>query len=246
MSERVLTWPHGAPLTFEAVDLDPAESRHGLKVLRLKVGDPVVLASPWGLAPAQVVKVDRKSLVLTVKVTGDLKAPNFSGPTLALPLIRPARFDWAVEKAVELGAKELWPLTVERGRVVNPGDRKLDRWRRLAEEARKQGARATPLEISQILAWPGFMEKAQSYLGPKIRLDPQGGPWPTLEAEPLIVMGPEGGFTDREALDLNDLGFQPVSLGPIVLRVETAALAALAQVAVIKGLNGPFKGGLAN
>jgi 16S rRNA (uracil1498-N3)-methyltransferase len=59
-------------------------------------------------------------------------------------------------------------------------------------------------------------------------------------------MGPEGGFTDREALDLNDLGFQPVSLGPIVLRVETAALAALAQVAVIKGLNGPFKGGLAN
>jgi 16S rRNA (uracil1498-N3)-methyltransferase len=151
------------------------------------------------------------------------------GPTLALPLIRPGRFDWALEKAVELGARELWPFTPARGRAKGPGEAKPARWLRLAEEARKQCARADPMAVGPVLAWPGLLARAGEFAGPRLLMDPQGGKWPPLSGEPLILVGPEGGFSDPEKAGLSELGFLPVALGPLALRTETAALAALAQ-----------------
>jgi 16S rRNA (uracil1498-N3)-methyltransferase len=217
--------------------LEPSEAKHGLWVLRLKEGAAVTLASPWGLAPAVVLRADRKNLVLTLRLTGAFVVDDFKGPTLVLPLIRPSRFDWAVEKAVELGARQLWPLMTARVRSTDPSDHKLSRWRRLAEEARKQCARSTPLTIEDILDWPGFLAQAAAFTGPRLVLSPQGGSWPVLEAEPLILIGPEGGLADQELAAASALGFIPISLGPRILRVETAALAALAQWAVLSQLN---------
>ncbi|MDR2423055.1 MAG: 16S rRNA (uracil(1498)-N(3))-methyltransferase, partial [Deltaproteobacteria bacterium] len=229
MRPRLLAWPPGAAYDETEVTLDASQSRHGLKVLRLSEGDEVTLASPWGLAPAVVVAADRRREVLTLKIVGEFTAESAWGPTLALPLIRPSRFDWAVEKAVELGARELWPLTPGRGRSQSPGEAKPARWLRLAEEARKQCARAVPMVVGPVLGWAGFVDRAREFAGPKLLMDPQGREWPLLEEEPLILIGPEGGFSDLEKADLSELGFWPVALGPRILRTETAALAALAQ-----------------
>jgi 16S rRNA (uracil1498-N3)-methyltransferase len=229
---RRLAWPLGAPRTEREITLDRAQARHGLLALRLTVGREVTLTSPWGLCPAVVKRADRQRLILTVEPVGEFEATQAAtGPTLALPLLRPSRFDWAVEKAVELGARELWPILPARSRARQPDSQKPERWRRLAEEARKQCARAQPLAIAEILTWPDFLTRASSFAGLRLRLDPSGASWPVESmGDPLLVVGPEGGLTESETADLVALGFHPVSLGPWALRSETAALAALAQL----------------
>ncbi|MDR1609197.1 MAG: 16S rRNA (uracil(1498)-N(3))-methyltransferase [Deltaproteobacteria bacterium] len=228
MKTRLLTWPRSTAASQE-ITLDHDQARHGLLVLRLKEGDSITLASPWGLAEAVVTRADRQTLTLALKLVGDFSGTECWGPTLALPLIRPSRFDWAVEKAVELGARRLWPIVPQRARSQESSPQKLARWERLAEEARKQCARSAPLVISAILSWPDFLAEAAAFPGPRLLLAPEGGSWPDLEEEPLLLIGPEGGFNEAERLTLADLDFLPISLGPRTLRTETAALAALAQ-----------------
>jgi 16S rRNA (uracil1498-N3)-methyltransferase len=181
-----------------------------------------------------VVAADRQNLLLKVRLLGPFEAIDQKGPVLVLPLIRPGRFDWAVEKAAELGASELWPLLTNRTRITDPaiGDPKKARWLRLAEEARKQCARPLPLVIKDILSWSIFINILKTYDGLKLCLHPQGQPWPDLTdlvQPPLLLIGPEGGFTDQEHSQLKSLGVGQLSLGTHVLRTETAALAALAQ-----------------
>jgi 16S rRNA (uracil1498-N3)-methyltransferase len=163
-------------------------------------------------------------------------AETTPGPRLALALIQPQRFDWAVEKAVELGASSLMPFRAERGKPGLAGSGlagsgRETRWRRLAEEARKQCGRPDGLTLLPAAGWdevlaqpgPGF------FLSPAGRLEsPSLGP-----PAPLLVVGPEGGFSPAEEEALLASAFRPWSLGNTVLRAETAALAALAALAVM-------------
>jgi 16S rRNA (uracil1498-N3)-methyltransferase len=232
LKERLLTWPPDiTPVPGETVNLEPDQARHGLLSLRLGVGQKLTLTGHLGLAPAEVTEADRKSLILKVRLLGPFESSSDPGPILVLPLIRPSRFDWAVEKAAELGASELWPLITARTRISEPtvGESKKARWRRLAQEARKQCARPTPLIINDILSWSNFTAALRTYKGPKLLPTLYGQSWPALEEPPLILIGPEGGFTDSEISELNNLEFWPLCLGPAILRTETAALAALSQ-----------------
>lgn len=199
-------------------------------VLRLAPGDEVVLIGTAGLAPAKVSLAQKNPLRLGVVLVGSWRQAKASGPRLALALIQSQRFDWAVEKAVELGASALMPLVTERTKSgeARPGQGKQDRWMRLAEEARKQCGRSTPLEIFPPLTLPELVAQP----GPGVFLHPTGAPpspGPEL-ASPLIAIGPEGGFSPSEIEFLTQAGFKPWSLGPIILRAETAALAALAVI----------------
>jgi 16S rRNA (uracil1498-N3)-methyltransferase len=226
---RLLAWPRAAESAAREVTLDPDQARHGLRVLRLTEGAKVVLTSPWCLAPAVVVKADRRREILTLSLTGSFQTVPTNGPTLALALVRPSRFDLAVAKAVELGAAALWPVVAARCRAQDPSPNQVDRWIRLAEEASKQCARGYPINIEKILTWPKFLALAENFSGPRLFLEPNGQPWPDLKSDPLLLVGPEGGLTQEEKDSLASLGFNPLTLGPLVLRTETAALAALAQ-----------------
>ncbi len=149
-----------------------------------------------------------------------------------MALIQGARFDWVVEKSVELGAAKLFPLITERVKSGDgrPGEARLKRWARLAEEARKQCGRSYPLEISAPLTLGELTAAAPA--GPAFFLKP-GAEFFLSVGEtdsPLLVIGPEGGFSPAEEEMMLAAGFEPRSMGSLTLRAETAALAALARL----------------
>jgi len=246
-----LTWaggPGDGPYGPGKLRLDSAQARHGVSVLRLEPGDPVEVAGPAGLARARV----------TVAQGGRGRQPRLEvlldegwrphqieplGPRLALALVNLPRFDWAVEKAAELGAGEIWPLVCER---VKPGlaraaPARAERWRRLAEEARKQCGRPRPLFIrpavtpAELLAEAG-PDLAGLFLSPSA----EARPGPEFSRPDLwLLVGPEGGFSPGEEAAFLAAGLKPWSLGPLALRSETAALAALSRAEPWTRAGGP-------
>lgn len=225
-----LTWPAGAAPGEPGAEIFLAadQARHGAVVLRLAPGDLVEMVSPAGLAPARISVADKNPPRLGVVLTGPWVRTEKNGPCLALALIQSQRFDWAVEKAVELGAVALIPLITERVKSgeTRPGPAKQERWQRLAEEARKQCGRSSALDILPVTP----LSDLTSQPGPGLFLSPSGpaGPPPEQSASPLLVVGPEGGLSPAEEITLLEAGFRPWSLGSTILRAETAALAALA------------------
>ncbi|MDR1051204.1 MAG: RNA methyltransferase [Deltaproteobacteria bacterium] len=242
------------PGTGDEIALDAAQSRHALTVLRLEPGRKIELASPWGLAPAVIAGLlpdlgaPLAPTLVLARLTGPFAgAPEAGlapGPELALSVVRGPRFDWAVEKAAELGAGRLVPVLTERSVPGAPGSAKRARWARLAGEARKQCGRPGPLIVSEPLPLEAYLNSPG--LPPiKFLLDPSGsplanflvprahdragpGPQPPPVPPAAVLVGPEGGLTPGETGLALSRGFQKASLGPLVLRSETAALTALA------------------
>jgi 16S rRNA (uracil1498-N3)-methyltransferase len=136
------------------------------------------------------------------------------------------RFGWLAEKCAELGVTELVPVETERTRPVASRLRAghLDRLRRRAREAIKQSGAAWAPVVGDLLSLEAAVERAAS--GPRWLADPAGRSPAVGESPVAVAVGPEGGFgTDERAL-LVRAGFEPVRLGPHVMRFETAALAA--------------------
>jgi 16S rRNA (uracil1498-N3)-methyltransferase len=230
------------PPAGELIALDPAESHHGFSVLRLKPNTSLELTGPWGLAPALVEKIDiGPPLIMWVRLTGAFTAPDDSGqgPDLGLALIKGPRFDWAVEKAAELGVRRLFPLNTHRTQALGSGEPKKARWTRLAQQARKQCGRPLPMIVSEPVPLRQWLNSELAF--PRFVLDPQGALFPLeLCLEATLLVGPEGGFTEEEKALAKGQGFESVSLGPIALRSETAAIASLALLARLglgQGLN---------
>ncbi|MGL4207995.1 MAG: RsmE family RNA methyltransferase [Candidatus Adiutrix sp.] len=222
-------------LKSEQIFLSDEEAHHAVTVLRLNKGAAVELTGPNGLASATVLDlgVKNKRPWLSLKITGPwLKGPQLPpGPRLALPLIQNQRFDWVLEKAVELGASELLPLITARTNLARcaPNLNRQNRWGRLAEEARKQCGRPLPLTISPPIRFSDLLNLKPP--GVFLSLSgPSRCPLPNDSASPLIIVGPEGGLTPKEEETLVAAEFNPWNLGPITLRAETAALAALARL----------------
>lgn len=153
---------------------------------------------------------------------------------LLIGLLKPARFKWVVEKAVELGATRLVPVLTERA-VVRPAPDKVvamvSRWRRIAHEAAKQCTRPRLPDISAPTRW----SQALAELGPdSTRLiasvtasEPAESRHWSAEERIVLAVGPEGGFTTDEVAEALAAGFMPVTLGDYVLRAETAAIVML-------------------
>ena len=147
---------------------------------------------------------------------------------LYLAVVKGERFDWAVEKATELGAARIVPLLTEFTAVRSVGKERLERWRRLAESAAAQSGRvvvpgiAEPLDFKDALRSVG--DKAVIFAPSAPQLDGEiisaGSSW-------SLFVGPEGGFSESELTLARKNGVLEVGLGARILRVETAAVAAL-------------------
>lgn len=199
-------------------------------VLRLRQGQPARLfnaeAGEW---QARLVAIGRHEVELVVEER--LRPPEFEpGPALVFAPIRRNRLDWLVEKAVELGAARLVPVLTERTVVKLDG---AERLATIAREASEQCGRLTvpPAEPPRPLeAWL----RARDPAVPLLLADERGGGEPLLAATALrpqveFLVGPEGGFADEERDRLlASPAVVPVTLGPRILRAETAALYALA------------------
>ena len=168
------------------------------------------------------------------------RPPSPTSISLGLPLLKGERFEWVLQKGCELGADAFYPLMLERCEVRIQEKRSVERhkrWRRIVLEAAKQCDRVPPPSAHPLGDLEGFLAetkdfdlKIMGYLGEgaipakealsRVRRDATGAP---LRA--ALLTGPEGDLTEEESGQAMDSGFLPVSLGPRILRADTAPVA---------------------
>lgn len=213
------------PLGEGEIVVEGEEAHHLARVLRIRVGERFVAFDGTGVeAEAEVLSVGPQ---VHARVLGT-RRPDVEAPrdvTLYLALVKGERFDWAVEKATELGVARIVPLETERTEVRDPGEARRKRWQRLAASAAAQSGRVRVPEVAAPEKLPLALADAPR---PAVLLAPGGGAFPAHPS--ALFIGPEGGFTEAEVEAARASGVQPVGLGPRILRVETAALAALSLV----------------
>lgn len=212
-----------------SVQLDGPEAHHLAHVLRLTAGQEVELFNGQGRSAAALIsQVQKKAVQLELQ---SVRECIRSGPQLTLAVAVPKgdRFDWLVEKSVELGVARLVPLITSRS-IVDPRDSKLDRLRQTVVAACKQSRQDFLMELAAPISWREYV--AQISAGEKHWIahpggTPIGGLLSKLESKPItIAIGPEGGFSDEEVAAVVAAGASHVALGELILRVETAALVA--------------------
>ena len=213
------------------IELDPIAAHHLGKVLRASAGDPVTLFNGGGLDWAcSVDRIEKKSLWVSVLKAQDAIAEAPIDTHLGLCLSKGDRFDWAIQKATELGVTEITPLFSERVDVKLPADRldkRLAQWRRIVIGACEQCGRACVPAIhppKHLATWVVSAESALKWV-----LDHQTSTaWPEAAPSSIdLLIGPEGGLTEQEIALATTAGFQGLRLGPRVLRTETAPAIAL-------------------
>ncbi len=212
--------------------LEGEEFHHAIRVLRLKPGHQLRLVDGKGHAfRARLRRVDLRAEVAYL----DLLEPLPSGEphhrvVLATAVPRGERMDYLVEKAVELGVAEIWPVVFARSVRVQAG--RVGRWQRIARSAVKQSRRARVPEIHApvpLKAWLDLLPR--NYEGRVLHPQGDGAPSavePDSAVPGVLVVGPEGGLVAEEVAMLKDRGFRVWSLGERILRVETAAVVGLA------------------
>ncbi|MBS1912022.1 MAG: 16S rRNA (uracil(1498)-N(3))-methyltransferase [Bacteroidetes bacterium] len=220
----------------EIVTLDSDEERHA-RALRLRAGDPLLLLDGNGSRTDAVVeRIDRRSVAVRI---GESVLDGAEGRTyivLGIGILSDrARFEWLVEKAVELGVREIQPLVTAR----SEGRIQTERTRRIAIAALKQSQRSflpailEPLPFAQMVG--SLSRFGHSYIchetaSPSdslVRFLCDSAVPPSL----AILIGPEGGFSSEEACNAQQAGAIVASLGEARLRAETAALVALSLAA---------------
>ncbi len=236
------------PITSEQATLDGPEAHHLLHVMRANVGQEVTLFDGSGAEfSAQITKLNRSAVDLAIIERREINRELPFPLTIGVALPKGDRQKWLVEKLTELGVTTLVPLTTERG-VAQPTTGALERLERSAIEAAKQCGRNRLLHITDPQSWSEWITLkgclGSSVSEPQVALrliaHPTGAPFTThvagdaLSQSPRptqLAIGPEGGFTDSEITAALTAGWQTVSLGPRILRVETAAVALAAVMA---------------
>ena len=234
MSTRLFV---SAPLGNGAtVELRGEQARYLGRVLRARAGDSVtVFNGDDGEWSATIDRITKSRVFLEV---GDAR-PVETESALKLHLVqgvsRGDRMDVVVQKATELGVKRITPVLTEYGVVKLDDDRaekRREHWQRIGESACEQSGRTRPPLIERPLSlndWFGLGDVADST---QLILKP-GAPGALSKLDAVdqkicLLVGPEGGFSDREYEDAEIAGFSAVSLGPRILRTETAPIVALA------------------
>jgi 16S rRNA (uracil1498-N3)-methyltransferase len=227
------------PLTEGAVlALPPSAARH-VQVLRLQPGAPIVLFDGTGGEwDAQVERMGRSDVTARVVQHRAVEREPLRSVHLAIGMPANERMDWLVEKAAELGAASIQPLVTERAIVRLAGERaarKRDHWQAVAAAACEQcgGNRVPPVHEPVPLAQWQPPQDAQRWL---LSFAPDAQPLRAAAGTGAVVLlsGPEGGLTPQEEDAARAAGFRPLTLGPRVLRAETAPLAALAALTLME------------
>jgi 16S rRNA (uracil1498-N3)-methyltransferase len=214
-------------------EISGEDAHHLARVLRVEVGQKFEVTDTKTVWLATVLAV-RKSLVefsLDEEIPVTAALPEV---TLYLALIKFERFEWALEKATELGVTRVVPVEAarsERG-LAQGAKKRVERWRRIAKEASEQSRRLGPPEVGDPV---GFLAALSDPSRHRVWLDEHPGAPPMLSVfnpEPgdstALIIGPEGGWSDHEREQFSASGWTGASLGPSVLRAETAVCAALA------------------
>jgi len=215
------------------VDLDTAQANYLGNVMRLGEGaELLVFNGHSGEWLARIAEAGKKRMTLSVeRRTREQEA--IPDVWLAFAPVKRAQTDWLVEKATELGVAKLIPVMTRRTIAERV---KLERLEAIAIEAAEQCGRTRLPAIDK----PIQLQELLKSVGRTLYFADEGGGEPAasaFEAGPVVILvGPEGGFTDEERAAIRAApNAVPVSLGPRILRAETAALAALASYMAVAG-----------
>ena len=218
--------------------LNSDNSHHLNKVLRFPVGKNITVFNGDGF--------DYKALVQDAKKTTSLKiiskARNNSESTLDLTLAqgiaKGEKMDFLIQKAVELGVTRIIPMKLERC-VVRLSDekvqKKIDHWQKIANHACEQSGRSVIVSVSDPVTLEGLLEE-KGHNGFVLHHRAQIGLSQVQKtSKATILIGPEGGLTEKEVSDSEVAGYQSINIGKRVLRTETASLAAIANMQLLWG-----------
>jgi 16S rRNA (uracil1498-N3)-methyltransferase len=218
-------------------ELPPDQAHHLRNVLRLRKDDEVEVFD--GMGGTFLGRVDFAGHGVRVVELKPLAHPNPAPPLLlAAAIIKPARFEWMLEKATELGVDEFIPLITKYSefRITNANlEARLERWQRIVTEACRQCGRALVPNIRSPISFADFL--ALEHLcrfTPLLCCEGGGTPLRSVARAGAIALcvGPEGGWDSGEVDAAVQAGFKPVSLGRSTLRAETAAIAAIALITI--------------
>lgn len=222
-------------VTGERLILPGDKSHHLHTVLRLGQGAPLRLFNgDGGEYRAAIAAASRNTVQVDIGEPAPAERESPLQVTLAQGIVRGDRMDFAIAKAVELGAHIIQPLFCERGSVKLAGTRlhkKQAHWQRVAESAAEQSGRLAWPNVRPALPLTEFLHR-QRAARPLILVPHADTRLQELErsTDTTLLVGPESGFSDDEIETAQNAGCIPLRLGPRTLRTETAGMAALAAL----------------
>jgi 16S rRNA (uracil1498-N3)-methyltransferase len=223
---------------------------HLVRVLRARVGQEFDISTGSNVRRGQItaLRPDRVEFELFEEI------PVAPGPelTLLLAVYKFDRIEWAIEKCTELGVGRIIPVISKRtdSHLAAASAKRVERWRRMARQASEQSRRATPPEICEPMKFSQVLKATENLRIILAESETQTQLHDLLERKLLrsqlpteaacgglaLAIGPEGGWTEEELRSFDQAGWLSASLGPTILRAETAAIAATAIV--ISALSG--------
>lgn len=215
------------------------EFRHIKGVLRAKRNDKLTLITGDGTEYHSVItRMGADSI--TARIIRKTRKGNEVGIFVSIAIAPPKgkRMEWFVEKATELGVSEIIPVITRRG-VVVPGEARIQRWKRVARAALKQAERSVLPIIQQVQPFDEFLSGSRTYPLRFIAYEKQRegvieeSVGKRKHTRILALVGPEGGFDEREVVGAKAEDFIPVTLGPTKLRTETAGIVVLARILAV-------------
>ena len=225
-----------------------AEANHIIRVVRMDVGDRIILMNTGGARFQAIIK-SIKPREVEVFLEKSLPTPPPSPVEIILcqALLKARAMDYLIQKTSELGVNHIFPFSSSRTVISLDGNRienKLRHWREIAKSAVKQSDRGIPVKISQGLTFRDMTARWKQEDVLKIILWEEEGAQDLKEVlkasssylkKFIGIVGPEGGFNGAEIAAAGEAGFIPVSLGKRVLRAETAAITMVAIVQYERG-----------
>ena len=237
------------------ITISGEKARYLISVLRCSAGDELqVFDGEGSLYKSKIAGIENKKVIIDLLEQISLDAESPLNLTLVQGILKGEKMDMVIQKATELGVKEIIPAITERSQIRHT--RKVDRWRKIAEEASKQSGRTMipvvhePMEfsiffesfvnfhkINGFIFWEeGGLSLKEAIKQSAVSIQhSENSQLSTLNSQLFVLVGPEGGFSREEVNLAVSKGLITVSLGKRILRAETAAISAVALIQFLLG-----------
>jgi 16S rRNA (uracil1498-N3)-methyltransferase len=218
------------------IEISGSQAHHLRDVLRLPAGEKIEAFDRAGVrAAGTIASITPQAITLDIEQI--TPAPDqHAALTIAASIPKGSRADWMIEKLSELGVDIFIPLAAQRSVVLPRGQSKSDRWQRLAAESAEQSARTGVMQIDPLANLPALIQHIDAsgiaawYLSPAQGADSILRLIAHLPPALLLLIGPEGGWSENEVALFAEHGIAPLRLTQTILRIETAAVAAAAII----------------
>lgn len=225
------------------LELDARATEHVARVLRMRAGDPLVLFNGDGRDYlARLARCDRRAAVARIERGEENTLESPLKITLAQALVSGNKMDLVIQKAVELGVHAIVPLATERATVrldTARAAKRLPHWQAVAIGACEQCGRSRIPQLAPVQSLPEWTMSLHDDAALRLALLPEAhqriADLASCADRIVLAVGPEGGFSSADGECLRQSGFSGLSLGPRILRTETAGLAALAALQAAHG-----------